>query len=437
MELTIIGILALVILLVLMFSSVPVGFCFALTGFCGLWYVVGFSGAVASLKTVSYYTIANYTWAVFPLFMLMGEIAGEGGLTADAYGLTQKWLGQKKGGLALATTVAATLFAAVCGSAMAASVTLTKVAWPEMKKAGYKPSLALGSILCAASIACLIPPSIPFVVYAMLADESVGRLFIGGIIPGIILAICIVITVFVWVKIDPTVAPAAERSTWKERFMAFKGVWSVLSLIILIMGGLWGGIFTANEAAGIGAAGAFLISLLKRRLTFKGTIRMFVDSGAMAANIFFMIVTVQVFNSFLSVTGVPTLLANWVTSLNMSPTMVLIFILLIYAILGIPLEMAPILMLTLPIFVPLLVSVGIDKVWFGILSTIVVGLANITPPVGAPMFLVHGIVKKDGVKLNEIFNGAWIMCIPTSVTLIICLIWPQLTLWLPGTMFGK
>jgi C4-dicarboxylate transporter DctM subunit len=164
---------------------------------------------------------------------------------------------------------------------------------------------------------------------------------------------------------------------------------------------------------------------------------MFVDSGAMAANIFFMIVTVQVFNSFLSVTGVPTLLANWVTSLNMSPTMVLIFILLIYAILGIPLEMAPILMLTLPIFVPLLVSVGIDKVWFGILSTIVVGLANITPPVGAPMFLVHGIVKKDGVKLNEIFNGAWIMCIPTSVTLIICLIWPQLTLWLPGTMFGK
>jgi C4-dicarboxylate transporter, DctM subunit len=437
MELTIIGLTALVILLLLIFLSVPIAFCFAFVGFGGLWWVSGFSGALAIMKTVAYYQVASYTWAVFPLFMLMGEIAGEGNLTADAYNTTQKWLGQLRGGLALATTVAATMFAAVCGSNMASSVTMAKVSWPEMKKAGYDPALSLGSILCAGSIASLIPPSIPFVVYAMLAEESVGRLFIGGIIPGLILAVAIIVTVWIWIAVNPKVAPKTPSTTWKEKFRSLYGVWSVLLLIILIMGGLWGGIFTANEAAGVGAFGALIIALLKRRITWKGLVRTFIDSAAMSANILLLIVTVQIFNSFLAITNVPTLLAEWVTGLHLAPMIVLIFILFIYAILGIPLEMAPILLLTVPIFVPLLESVGIDKVWFGILSTITVGLAGITPPVGAPMFLVHGVVKKDGVSLNTIFKGSWVFCIPTVATLIICLIWPQLTLWLPGTMFAK
>ncbi len=437
MELTIVGLLALVILLALMFLSVPIGFCFALVGFGGLWWVVGLSGALATMKTVAYYQVANYTWAVFPLFMLMGEIAGEGGLTADAFDATKKWIGHLRGGLGLATTVAATLFAAVCGSAMASSVTMAKVAWPEMKKTGYDPALSLGSILCAGSIASLIPPSIPFVIYAMLADESVGRLFIGGIIPGLVLAASIIVTVWIWIAINPKVAPQAPSTPWKERFRSLWSVWTVLLLIVLIMGGLWGGIFTANEAAGVGAFGAMAICTFKRRLTWKGSVRMFVDAGAMSANIFFLIISVQIFNNFLAITNVPALMADWVVSLHLAPTMVLIFILFLYGILGIPLEMAPILLLTLPIFVPLLNSVGIDKVWFGILSTITVGLAGITPPVGAPMFLVHGIVKKDGISLNTIFKGSWVFCIPTVATLIICLIWPQLTLWLPSTMFGK
>jgi C4-dicarboxylate transporter, DctM subunit len=437
MELAIIGILALVILLVLMFLSVPIGFCFAITGFCGLWYVVGFPGAVSTLKTVAYYQVANYTWAVFPLFMLMGEIAGQGDLTSDAFEAAKKFLGHLRGGLAVATTAAATLFGAVSGSAMATSVTFTKVAWPEMRKAGYAPSLGIGSILCAASTDSLIPPSIPFVIYAMLADESVGRLFIGGIIPGLLLAVTLLVTVWIWVIIDPKVAPVIPAAPWKERFKSLPKIWAILLLVVVVMGGLWGGIFTANEAAGIGAFGAFVISLALKRLTWKGTVKMFVETGAMTANIFFLIVAVQVFNNLLQVTSLPALLADWVVGLHLAPTTVLIFILFIYAILGIPLEMAPILLLTVPVFVPLLVTVGIDKVWFGILSTITVGLASISPPVGAPMFLAHAIVKKDGVTLNSIFNGCWIFCIPTVATLIICLIWPQLTLWLPNSMFGK
>jgi len=436
MELIMIGILALVMLLVLMFLSVPIGFCFGLVGFGGLWWVLGLSSALATLKTVAYYQVANYTWAVFPLFILMGEIAGEGQLTGDAYNAAKKWVGQIRGGLAFATTVAGTLFAAVCGSQMAASVTMTKVAWPEMKKHGYDPALSLGSILCAGSISSLIPPSIPFVIYAMLANESVGKLFIGGVIPGIIMATTIAVTVWIWIVVNPGVAPKSTAETWSERFKALRGVWTVLVLIIVIMGGLWGGIFTANEAAGIGAAGALIICLLKKRLKWGSTKRMFIASCAMSANIFFLIVAVQIFNQLLAVTNVTLTMANWVASLQLPPMVVLILILIVYSILGIPLEPAPLMLLTLPIFVPLLDSMGIDKVWFGILSTITSNLAGMTPPVGMPLFLVHGIVREDRISLNTVFRGAWIFCLPVVVTLIICLIWPQLTLWLPSTMFG-
>jgi C4-dicarboxylate transporter DctM subunit len=437
MEMTLIGIIGLIILLALMILSVPIGFCFAVVGFAGLTYLLGFPHALAMLKTVAYYQVANYTWTVFPLFMLMGDIAGEGGLTGDAFDATKKWIGHFRGGLALATTAAATLFAAVCGSAMAASVTMTKVAWPEMKKNNYDPALSLGSILCAGTLSSLIPPSIPFVVYGMLADESVGKLFIGGIIPGIVLAILIMLTVLIMLIKNPKLAPPAEESTWKEKMGSVKSVWSVLILIFLVMGGLWGGIFTANEAAGIGCAGALLIGMAKRRIKWEGLKRSLRATALMTASMFVLIIAVQIFNSFLTVTGLPLQLAEWVASLHMSPTMVLCFILVIYLILGIPLEMGPILLLTLPIFVPLLNSVGIDKIWFGILSTITVGIAGITPPVGAPMFLVHGIVKKDGVSLNTIFRGSWIFCIPSMAALIICIVFPQLSLWLPATMFGK
>jgi C4-dicarboxylate transporter, DctM subunit len=437
MELLMTGVLALVVLIILLFLSIPIGFCFGLVGFGGLVWVVGFESALATLKTVAYYQVSNYTWAVFPLFILMGEIAGEGQLTADAYNAAKKWVGHIKGGLAFATTVAGTLFAAVCGSQLAASVTMTKVAWPEMKKYGYDPALSLGSILCAGSVATLIPPSIPFVVYGMLVNESVGKLFIGGVIPGFVMSITIMLTVWIWMIIDPKVAPQSPAEPWSERLRAVKGVWSVLALIVLIMGGLWGGVFTANEAAGVGAAGAMVICALKRKLTWQGTKRMFIASCTMAANIFFLLVCVQVFNQLLAVTNVTMSLAHWVAGLHMSAMMILLFVLAIYAILGIPLEPGPLMLLTLPIFVPLLSSLGIDKVWFGILSTITSNLAGLTPPVGMPLFLVHGIVKKDGVSLNTVFKGAWIFCIPILFTLAVCIMFPQLTLWLPSTMFGK
>ncbi len=432
-----VGVVALILLLALLMLGMPIAYTFAVAGFLGLWWIIGLNSTIATLKSLAYYQVAEYSWAVFPLFIVMGVLAGEGGLTGDAFGATEKWLGRFRGGLAFATTAAGSLFGAVCGSSMAASVTMAKVAWPEMRKAKYNPALSLGSILCAGSLSLLIPPSIGFVFYAMLADESVGRLFIGGIIPGIVLALMMIITVQIWIMIDPKAAPVGIKVPWSEKTKALQGTWAILLLIIVVMGGLWGGVFTANEAAGIGAAGTMAIAMVKKRLTWRGTIQVFTVAAVMSANIFLLLVCVQIFSNFLTVTNLPTMLANWVISMNLSAMMVVIVILFVYAVLGVPLEFAPILMLTLPIFLPVLEGVGIDKVWFGILATFTAALAGITPPVGGPIFLVHGIVKKDGISLNTVFNGCWVFCIPTVVALVACLIWPQLVLWLPGTMFGK
>jgi C4-dicarboxylate transporter, DctM subunit len=436
-NLVIIGVVGIAMLLVLMFMGVPIAFTFVVVGFVGIWIISGWDPAVYLLGTTTYKQTANYTWTVLPLFMLMGQLAGDAGLTGDAFSACKKWMGQVKGGLALATTVAASLFAAVCGSNIAASITMTKLAWPEMKKLNYDPSLALGSILCAGSLAALIPPSIPFVVYAMIVEESIGKLFIGGILPGIVLAICIVFTVWIIVKMDPKKAPPSPSVSWREKFRSLGDVWSILLLILIVLGGIWGGVFTATEAAGIGSAGALIIGLAKRAFTWKRFKHAFRESALMGGGMFILLVAVNIFNTFLTLTGLPVMLADWVVAMDLSPMAVLIFILIIYMVLGIPLELPPILMLTLPIFTPLLVSVGIDKIWFGILTTITGNLAAITPPVGAPMFIVHGIVKNDGVTLNQIFKGSWWFCIPTVVSLAICVAFPQLTLWLPNMMIGK
>jgi tripartite ATP-independent transporter DctM subunit len=420
-----------------MFMGVPIAFSFAFTGIVGSWIIAGFSPVLNLIGTSTYLMTANYTWTVLPLFMLMGQLAGEAELTGDAYRTARNWVGQLRGGLALATTAASALFAAICGSVLATTITMTKIAWPEMKKINYEPGLSLGSILCAGAVSSLIPPSIAFVIYAMIVEESVGRLFIGGVFPGIVLTITIAITVYIWVRIDPKSGPAAERVPWAERFRSLKKVWSVLLLIIIIMGGIWGGIFTVNEAAGIGATGALIIGMAKRKISRKAFMRALRETALMSGSMFILIVSVNFFNTFLTLTGLPVQLANWVVGMDLSPIMVLTVILLIYVILGIPLEMPPVLLLTLPVFVPLLEGLGIDKVWFGVLSTITISLAAMTPPVGAPLFIVHNLVRDDGIPLSTIFNAAWIYCIPITLTLIICVIFPQLSLWLPATMFGN
>jgi tripartite ATP-independent transporter DctM subunit len=434
---TLIGILGLVFMLVLMFLGIPIGVAFVIPGMLGVALLAGFKPAITMLGTVTYSQMASYTWAVIPLFMLMGELVAESGLTADAYDAASKWLGRVPGGLCHATTAAATLFAAVSGSAVVSSVAMTKLSWPEMKRYGYEPGISLGSILCAGTIAFLIPPSIPMVIYAMLAEESVGKLFIAGIVPGILTAFLIVITVAILVVFNPRVAPPGPVANWRQRFTALLQIWPILTLVIFVMGSIWAGICTPNEAAGVGCLLAIFIAWSRDKLSWRGLTGALQRVTILGGGMFVMFVGIQVFNTFLTLTMLPQMLATWVAGLDLSPTAVLWVIVIVYMILGIPLEVGPILLLTVPIFVPLLVSLGIDKVLFGVLSTITVGLAFMTPPVGAPLFLVHAIVQEEGISLNTIFRGAAIFCVPILVSIILLILFPQLALWLPGTMYGQ
>lgn len=434
---TLVGAGGLALMLILMFLGIPIGICFVLPGLLGLILLSGFTPAISMLGTVTYTQMASYSWAVIPLFMLMGELVFESGIATKAYDSANKWLGRMPGGLCVATTTASIFFAAVSGSALVSSITMTKLSWPEMKRCGYDPTISLGCILCAGTIAFLIPPSIPMVVYAVLAEESVGRLFIAGIFPGILTAFLIVLTVWITIFLYPELATKGPRSSWREKFASLLDVWPLIFLGLFIMGAIWGGICTANEAASIGCVLAIFMGWFKGKLTRSTIVRAFRRVTVLGGGMFVMFVGIQIFNSFLTVTMLPQMLASWVSSLQMSPNMVLVIIMIIYLLLGIPLEVGPILLLTVPIFIPLLVSLGIDKVLFGVLSTVTVGLGFMTPPVGAPLFVVHTIVRDEGIPLSAIFMGATIFCIPIVVSIALLILFPEITLWLPNSMYGQ
>jgi C4-dicarboxylate transporter, DctM subunit len=433
----VIGIIGLLVLLTFLFFGVPVAYSFIFVGFIGLVILVGPSVAFSLMGTSPFKEAANYTWTLLPLYMLMGTIAGDAGMVESAYASALVWFGKLRGGIIYTTIVAGTIFAAVCGSYLATDITFTKIAWPEMKRYRYHPAISLGSILVTGTLSSLIPPSVVFVIYAMIAEESIGRLFIAGVIPGLLQSVMIMATVAIWISLKNDIAPHGPSSSWSQKVVGTRRVWPLMVLILFILGGLWAGVFTANEGAGIGCVGALAIGFIQSKYNLPTFFKSLRDTSVMAGSIFILIVTLQIFNTFLAVTNLPQQLAQWIASLNMLPIVVLICILIVYIILGTVLDMFPIFLLTLPIFIPVLLDAKVDLVWFGVLSTITLGLGEISPPIGAPLFIIHNMVKKDGVMLRDIFKGSAIFCIPVVVNLVFCVIFPQLSLWLPNTMIGR
>jgi tripartite ATP-independent transporter DctM subunit len=433
---TIVGIIGLVILLLFLFSGVPVAYCFIFVGFIGLVILLGPSVTFTLIGTSPFQQAANYTWTLLPLYMLMGSIAGDAGMVQSAYSATLVWFGKLRGGIIYTTIVAGTVFAAICGSYLATDITFTKLAWPEMKRYKYAPELGLGSILVTGTLSSLIPPSVVFVIYAMISQESIGKLFIAGLIPGILQSVLIMVTAGIWITVQKNVAPPGLPTTLSQKVKGSSQIWPLLVLILLVLGGIWAGIFTANEGAGIGCVGALVIGFAQRRYSGKTLMQSLRETSVMAGSIFVLIVTLQIFNTFLAVTQFPQALAQWISSMSLPPIIVLIAILIIYTILGVVLDIFPIFLLTLPIFIPVLAAAGIDLIWFGVLATIVLGLGGISPPVGAPIFIIHNMVKKDGINLRTLYKGCAIFCIPVIVTTVICVALPQVVLWLPNTMIG-
>ncbi len=427
-----IGLIGIIILFVLMASGMNVGIAMAVSAFLGLIYLMGFSQALTILGAAPYRTAAAYTMSVIPLFVLMGNLSFFAGVSEDLYSTTYKLFGHLPGGLAMATTAGCAGFAATCGSSVATAVTMGSIAIPEMKKYKYASSLAAGSLAAGGTLGILIPPSIGFIIYSMLTDESIGKLFIAGILPGILLTLLFVLTIYINVRRDLTLGPPGPRFSLREKIASFKGLWSALSLFILVIGGLYGGIFTPTEAGGIGACGAFLLIAIRGKLTLRNLTDVLMETGKITAMCFIILAGANVFGYFMAVTRIPNELADFAVGLPFPPILIIIFILIIYLALGCVMDSIAMIVLTVPIFYPVVIQLGYDPIWFGVIMVIVMEMALITPPVGMNVFAIAGVATE--IPLYTIFRGV----LPFLAAMVICvalmMAFPQIATFLPGLM---
>ena len=424
-----IGLLA---MLILAFARVPLAIAMGLVGFAGLWWMRGLNPALASVTSTVYEAGFEYTLSVVPLFILMGNFVTRAGMSRELYRAAYTLVGHFRGGLGMATVMACAGFGSVCGSSIATAATMTKVAYPSMKGHGYSGQLAAGAIAAGGTLGILIPPSTILVIYGLVTETSIGKLFAAGMVPGLlaVFMMCLTISFITWR--DPSAGPAAERSSWAERFDAMKDVWAVAVLFVIVMGGIYGGVFTTTEGAGIGAFGAFIIALMRRSLNVSITLDILVESARTTGMLFMILVGALVFANFVNFTTLPSDLKSLVSTHNISPVAVMIAICAIYIVLGAAMEELSMVLLTLPVFFPLVVSLGFDPVWFGIVIVLVVMIGLISPPVGMNMFVVRNMLPE--LSTATIFKGVIPFVYTLVAVLALLVAFPQIALFLPQAL---
>lgn len=426
--------------LVLVLLRMPIAFAMGLVGLVGYMIETSWRGAVSMAARLIIDTSQDYGLSVVPLFILMGLFVNKGGISRELYAVSNAFLGHMRGGLAMATIVACGGFAAISGSSLATAATMSKVAMPEMRKFGYADSLSTASIAAGGTLGILIPPSVILVIYGILTETSIGQLFIAGIIPGMLGILFYLIAVRITVARNPDAGPAGMRTDWAGRWKAIKGVWAVLLLFGLVIGGLYGILdfwpiyltFSPTEAAGMGAMGAFLIALLRGSLSFSDVREVLEETTMTTASLFAVLIGAWIFSNFVNIAGLPEALRGMVEDLGLAPWMVMAVIILIYIVLGCVFESLSMLLLTVPIFFPLVTGLGFDPVWFGIIVVVVTEISLITPPVGLNVYVLKGVV--GDVTTGTIFRGVtpfWLMDI---VRLALLLAVPALVLYLPSLM---
>ena len=428
--LSVIGIIVLIILLVM---GMNIGICMMAVGFFGhLAVTQNPTASLVLFKTIPFTQATTYSFTVIPLFVLMGQLCFYSGMSSGLYDMCEKWLGTLKGGLAMATVAACAGFSAICGSTAATAATMGVVALPEMRRHGYADSLACGSIAAGGTLGILIPPSTGFIIYGIIAGESIGALFAAGIVPGIILAICYIISISVMVHVKPDLAPGKVHHTMKEKLVSLKGGIAMVILFLVVIGGIFGGLFTANEAAAIGAMLALLYLIFKRRFTIPVMIDCLRETVKTSGMIFLVLIGAYVFGSFLTITQMPQALASFVNTLEVNRYVILLVILILYAIMGCLMDSLAMVMLTVPIFLPIMTGLGFDTVWYGVIMIMVMEMGLITPPVGMNVYIVAGVAKD--VPLQKIFMGVAPMVVGMCVAIFIVCAFPQVALWLPGLL---
>ena len=425
--------------LALVMLRMPIAFAMGIVGMAGYAWENNFRGAISMVGRLFIDTAQDYGLSVVPLFILMGLFVNKGGMARELYQVSYAFLGHLRGGLAMATICACAGFSAICGSSLATAATMSKVAMPQMRKYGYHDRLSTASIAAGGTLGILIPPSVILVIYGLLTETSIGKLFIAGIVPGLIGIVFYLGAVKWTVSRDPDAGPAGERSDWGERRSAVLGVWTVLLLFFLVIGGLYGALnfwplnlaFSPTEAAGMGATGAFLIAVA-RGMRWKDAYEVLKESAFTTAQLFSVLIGAWIFSNFVNLAGLPEGLLALVTEHSISPAMVMALILVVYIVLGCVFESLSMLLLTVPIFFPLVTSLGYDPVWFGIIVVVVTEISLITPPVGLNVFVLKGVV--GDVSTGTIFRGVTPFWIADIFRLILLVSVPALTLFLPGFM---
>jgi tripartite ATP-independent transporter DctM subunit len=429
MEAVIIAFAALFALLLL---QVPIAFGMGIIGTIGFGYYVGFDPALKSIGNTATDMVMVYDFSVLPLFILMGNFVARSGISHDLYDASNAWLGHLRGGLAMATIVACGGFSAVCGSSLATVATMSKVAIPSMQKFGYDDRLATGSVAAGGTLGILIPPSVALVFYGIMTETDIGQLFAAGIIPGILGIFLYAGAVAIMTRINPELGPPGIRVPWRERIRALRGIWGMLLLFLIVMGGIYGGIFTPTEAAGIGAFGAFFIALFRRRLTVKITLDALAETGRTTAMLLSLLVGSLLFANFINVARVPNEIADWFASMDVAPLVVVVICIAIYIVLGCILESISMMLLTVPVFYPVMQSLGLDLVWFGIVVVVVIEISLITPPIGLNVFVLKSTLPN--VELTQIFRGVLPFIAADIVRIALIVLIPSLSLFLPGLM---
>ena len=410
----------------------PLAFSMGLVGIVGIGLTRGWDPALASAAQVVHETGFAYTLSVIPLFILMGNFVARAGLAHELFAAAYAFIGHFRGGLAHATVAACAGFGAICGSSIATAATMSKVAYPSMKKLGYSDSLATGVMAAGGTLGIMIPPSTIMVIYGIITETNIGKLFAAGVIPGILTALLMIGAIVYMTSKDPEHAPAGKRSTWPERWAALRGIWGVVLLVFVVLGGIYGGLFTATEGAGFGAAGAFLFALARRRLTWKILFQVLVESARTTAMLFTLLIAATIFANFVNFTTMPNDLKEWITHLGLSPVLIITAMMFIYIVLGTVMEELTMVLLTIPLFFPIVTALGFDPVWFGVLIVMIVQIGLISPPVGMNLFVINTLLPKVG--LSNIFKGCWPFVLVMIFVLGLLIAFPQLSLWLPSLM---
>ncbi len=419
------------LLILLMLLKVPVAFSILVAAACGLLMVGGVDTLLGVLQTAPFSAVTSYEFVTVPLFLLMAEFVILSGVADGIFVAAAAWVGRMRGGLAVATAVAGAGFATICGSSTAGAATLSATSIPAMLKANYEPKLAYGVVAISGTLGMLIPPSVAMVLYGLIADVSIGKLFIAGVVPSVLVALTIVLTVMAMVRLDPSIAPPAKSSSWAEKVSSLKVALPMVLLFASVVGVIYTGVATPTEASAIGSIGALLIALAMGRLTWAGVVHAAYRAGRTTCMVLFIIMCAHILAYFMVMTHMTEAMLAWVNGLGLPSWGILIAIYVLYIALGCFLDLAAVLVLTVPVVLPIVTALGYDPIWFGIMVIVLGEVGMLTPPVGLNVFVISRIAA---VPVRDVFASVWPHVFAHLIAVAILTIWPQLVLWLPGTM---